>query len=458
MAEEQGINSGAALAIGIDDKLSFGENILYGFQHVFVLILTPIITPIIFASVFKWDVTITAYLMMIMLVGAGLETAIQCKFLKLPVAQAQAIIFIAVIIPSVFAVGPVMVWWGLVIVSAITILLVIPFKKGLLGRLLPYIAIPVVIGPLFIVIATSLIKVASIDLIFPPDYVNGGVIVSASNIILALIAMLTPVIISFFVPKGITRYACVLWGLFIAIIVAALIGKIDFAQVASAPWFVAPKTFGKLFAGNMGYPVKIGWNFIPVLLILFVAELTNILDTVGCYQGTAGLGGEKLTTERTNRGLFVETATSLVTTCFGNIPCTSSGQNLGVLSLTRVGAKSMMIAGGIIMILIGVIFKVGVFFAVIPYAVYGGAMFIILGMLLMVGIQIIRSMEMTETNKLIVSISTIVGISFSFLPPQIAKSLPLFFSFFIQNPIVSAVVVAIALNLIFVVWLKSPGE
>lgn len=462
MAEEQGINSGAALAIGVDDKLSFGENVLYGFQHVFVLILTPIITPIIFASVFKWDVTITAYLMMIMLVGAGLETAIQCKFLKLPVAQAQAIIFIAVMIPSIIAVGPVMVWWGLVIVSAITVLLVIPFKKGILGRLLPYIAIPVVIGPLFIVIATSLIKVASIDLIFPTDYVNGGVIVSTSNIALALIAMLIPVVISFLVPKGILRYACVLWGIFIAIIVAALLGKIDFAQVASAPWFVAPKTFGKLFAGNMVFgqprPVAFSWDFIPVILILFVAELTNILDTVGCYQGTAGLGGQKLTTERTNRGLFVETGVSLVTSFFGNIPCTSSGQNLGVLSLTRVGAKSMMIAGGIIMILIGLIFKVGVFFSVIPYAIYGGAMFIILGMLLMVGIQIIKSMEMTETNKLIVSVATIVGISFSFLPPELAKSLPLFFSFFLQNPIVAAVVVAIVMNLIFVVGLKSPGK
>ncbi len=188
------------------------------------------------------------------------------------------------------------------------------------------------------------------------------------------------------------------------------------------------------------------------------AELTNVLDTVGCYQGTAGLGGQKLTTERTNRGLFVETGVSLVTSFFGNIPCTSSGQNLGVLSLTRVGAKSMMIFGGIIMIVIGLIFKVGVFFSVIPYAIYGGAMFIILGMLLMVGIQIIKSMEMTETNKLIVSVATIVGISFSFLPPQIAQSLPLFFSFFIQNPIVSAVVVAIVLNLIFVVGLKSPGK
>ena len=54
-----------SLVIGVDDKLSIGENILYGLQHVFVLMLAPLITPIIFASVFQWEINITAYLVMI---------------------------------------------------------------------------------------------------------------------------------------------------------------------------------------------------------------------------------------------------------------------------------------------------------------------------------------------------------------------------------------------------------
>jgi len=66
-----------SLVIGVDDKLSVGENILYGLQHVFVLMLAPLITPIIFASVFGWDINITAYLVMIMIVGAGIETFVQ---------------------------------------------------------------------------------------------------------------------------------------------------------------------------------------------------------------------------------------------------------------------------------------------------------------------------------------------------------------------------------------------
>ena len=134
---------------------------------------------------------------MIMIVGAGIETLIQTRFLKLPVAQAQAIIFIAAMIPAVFAFGPIMVWVGLLVVSLVTILLVIPFKHGVVGRLLPYLTAPVVIGTLFIVMGVSLVKVASIDLIFPlgPE----GVIIDPANFILALIAILVPIIIVFVV-------------------------------------------------------------------------------------------------------------------------------------------------------------------------------------------------------------------------------------------------------------------
>lgn len=448
----------SSLTVGVDDKLSVGENILYGLQHVLVLMLAPLVTPIIFASVFKWDITITAYLMMIMLLGAGIETLIQSKVLKLPVAQAQHIVFIAAMIPAIYTIGPVMTWVGLLVVSFITVLLVIPFKKGLMGRFLPYVATPVVLGPLFIVMSVSLAKASCVDLIFPPDYVNGGFVVSSTNMILAGIAMFVPLIISFLVPKGILRYASILWGVLLAIIVAALMGQIDFARIAASPWFVSPKAFWVLFKGNMGRPVALSWNFIPVVLILFIAELSNVLDTMGCYQATAGLVGQKMTTERANKGLFVETVASFFTTLFGNIPCTSFSQNLGVLSLSRVGAKSIMIAGGLIMIFIGLFFKIGVFFAVIPWAIYGGALIVLFGTILVVGIQMIVSMEMTETNKLIVGFASFIGIAFSFVPQAVAQQFPLFFSFFIGNPIGTTVVLSVILNLVFVHALKSPGK
>ena len=453
---EKGNEAITSLAVGVDDKLSIWENILYGLQHVFVLILSPLITPIIFASVFKWDINITAYLVMVMVVGAGIVTLVQTQVLKLPVAQAQHIVFIAAMISAIFALGPIPVWIGLAVVSVITLVLVIPFKKGVIGRLLPYLATPVVIGPMFIVMGISLMKAACLDLIFPPTAT--GVFIDTGNVILAAIAVAVPLLLSLLVAKGIGRYACLLWGIVAATVVAIIMGRVDFARVAAAPWFVAPKFFTVLFAGNMGRPLTIGWNFIPALLILFIAQISNVTDCVGCYQATAKLVGQKLTGERTNKGLFVETAASLVTTLFGNIPCTSFSQNLAILSLSRVGAKSMMVAGGIIMIVVGVFYKVAVFFAVIPWAIYGGAMVVLLGMITFVGIQMIMAMQMTETNKLIAGFSMIIGIAFSFMPAGVTQTLPQILQFFIGNPIGSTVIVAIVLNLIFAVGLKSPGK
>jgi len=456
MKKNQNSEKLTTLIIGVDEKLSLGENIIYGFQHIFVLMMAPLITPIIFASVFHWDIDIVAYLMMIMIIGAGIETTIQAKVLKLPVAQAQHIVFTAAMIPAIFEFGPIPVWIGLVIVSFVTIFLVIPFKKGIIGSFISYLATPVIIGPLFIVMAVVLAKISAIDLIFP-NY-GQGVIVDTSNIILAAISLLVPMLISLFIPKGTIRFGCVLWGIVIAAIVAAFMGKIDFTKVASAPWFMLPKFFTKVFAGNMGRPLSFNWDLIPVLLILFVAEISNVLDTIGCYKATASLVGQELTSERTNRGLFVETLSSLITTLFGNIPCTSFSQNLGVLSLSRVGAKSIIFVGGICMIIIGFVYKVAILFTVIPWAIYGGAMFMILGSIIIVGIQMMMSMELTETKKLIAGIAIISGIFLTLMPSEIADTFPQFLKFMAGNPIGATVIIAIILNLIFVVGLKSPGK
>ena len=197
---------------------------------------------------------------------------------------------------------------------------------------------------------------------------------------------------------------------------------------------------------------------IPVVLILFVAELSNVLDTMGRYQATANLVGQKMPPERANKGLFVETSASFLTTIFGNIPCTSFSQNLGVLSHSRVGAKSIMVAGGAIMMFMGLFYKIGVFFTAIPWAIFGGAIIILMGTILVVGVQMIVRMKMTETNKLIVGFTAYIGVCFAFIPFEVAQKFPLLISFFMGNPIGTTVVLAVILNLVFVHWLKSPGE
>jgi len=95
---------------------------------------------------------------------------------------------------------------------------------------------------------------------------------------------------------------------------------------------------------------------------------------------------------------------------------------------------------------------------VVPWAIYGGALVVLFGTILVVGIQMVISMPMTETNKLIVGFSSFMGIAFSFIPAEVYQRFPLFFSFFVGNPIGSTVVIAIILNLIFVHALKSPGK
>jgi xanthine/uracil permease len=226
-----------ALKIRIEGKLSFWENFIYGLQHMFLVGMTAIVAPMIFFGAFAQagPLALTfdqaAYLVGAMFIGAGLVTLTQSAILlKLPIAQGQNIIIIVLMISTVYAYGWGITFAGLLFAGILATLCTLPFSKGVIGWLAKSITPAPVYGTLILLIGLTMApQVAFGNMITPAGQPIDGV-----NVVLALIAFLVPLLLMFFVKKGFFRNASVVIGLIVAVIVAIIIGRVDFSGVATA--------------------------------------------------------------------------------------------------------------------------------------------------------------------------------------------------------------------------------
>jgi xanthine/uracil permease len=132
--------SSSVLHVRIEGKLSFWENFIYGLQHMFLIGMSAVITPMIFFGAFAQagPLALTfdqvAYLVGAMFIGAGLVTLTQSAILlRLPIAQGQNIIIIVLMISTVYAYGWGVTFAGLLFAGILATLCTLPFSKGIIG-------------------------------------------------------------------------------------------------------------------------------------------------------------------------------------------------------------------------------------------------------------------------------------------------------------------------------------
>jgi xanthine/uracil permease len=447
MSEEGGI-----LKVGVEGRLSFWENLVYGLQHYFLIGMSAFIVPMIFLGAFAQAGPLAlsfdkvAYLVGAMLIGAGIVTLTQSSILlKLPVAQGQAIILIVLMISTVFAYGWGVTYAGLILAGILTTVLTLPFSKGVVGWLSRSITPPAVYGTLVLLIGVTMApQVAFGNMIMP-----GGQLSSGMDLILALIAFLVPLFLMIFVKKGFFRSASVFIGLLIAVVVAAISGRIDWSPVASAQWITVPQIF----------PMGFEWNWGPVIisgLIMFVGYLAAVSESIGVYTLVTNLDpSQKLNKERINKGIFGESLGSVVGTLIGSVPSTTYAQNVGLMALTGVGARSVITTCGLLLVLSGFIYKVGAIVAVIPLSIYGGSLLAVLAMLIAVGISTLSKMKWTDVNMAIIGTGIAIGVGALFwnIHPQgsqMLQKLHPVWGIFLGNPALLGFLVTWVLYAVFV--------
>ncbi|AUS08880.1 xanthine permease [Laceyella sacchari] len=410
-------------------KISF-----LGFQHVLAMYAGAVVVPLIVGGALKMNPEQLAYLISIDLFTCGIASLLQViggRYfgVKLPVILGCT--FTAV--PPMITIGQLEglpAIYGSIIASGLIVTLIAQFFNHIM-RLFP----PVVIGSVITTIGVSLIPVAMNNMAGGQGSPTFG---QWENLFLGLLTLLTVILLNRF-GKGFIQSISVLLAMVIGTITAWFMGLVDLSHVADASWFriVQPFYFG------------VPEFHVSSIITMSLVAIVSMIESTGVFMALADICDEKLEGERVKKGLRAEGMAIMIGGLFNSFPYTSFSQNVGLVALSKVKSRAVVIAAGIILIVLGLLPKVAAVTTIIPNAVLGGAMIPMFGMVIVSGIRALATIDFKQTqNLLIVACSVGMGLGTSVVP-AIFKELPDMIRVVVENGIVLGSLTAIVLNIIF---------
>lgn len=425
------------LIVGIDDRLSWWQYIIYGAQQLTVD-TTILIIPVLLARALKLPPETSAFMVQAALTGAGVVTIAQSLWiLRLPVLQGPGIVFVSVVPAVVATSGLAAAWTGMVIGSLITAVLA---AFGFWGWIRPAFGSAPVYGTVLLMAALTIAGAIIGQVVGFPHAPHFG---EPFNFVLALLPYVVALIVVLFFPHSFIRFVALLVGAIIAVIVAWLSGRMNFAAAAHAPWL----GFAAFFP--FGFDFNIG-----AVLVMLLAHVADLGQVVGSYILVGeDIGGQKVTNRRINGGIFAESLGSAFSAALGGMPTTTYNQNFGALAVTRIGSRFVFATAGVILLILGQSPKIGSFVAAIPGPVVGGLLLVTIAFLAMQAIRVLGTMPQTEANIFIAGTGIVIGIGVMALPHDFIMMLPPSLRPFVSAGIVVAFIIAAVmqtvLNVIF---------
>jgi NCS2 family nucleobase:cation symporter-2 len=232
----------------------------------------------------------------------------------------------------------------------------------------------------------------------------------------------------------------VLLGIIIGGLVATSLGLMNFDKVAKAEWFalVLPLQFGM--------PV-----FDPVLILtMSLVMVVVMIESTGMFLALGEMTGKTVSQPDLARGLRTDGLGTLIGGLFNTFPYTSFSQNVGLVALTGVRSRFVCVAGGIILIVLGLLPKMAALVESLPTVVLGGAGLVMFGMVAATGIRILAGVDFkgNRFNALIVAISLGIGMV-PLIAPNFKQWMPHSIHPLIESGILLASITAVLMNLFF---------
>ncbi|MEO5735574.1 MAG: nucleobase:cation symporter-2 family protein [Rubrivivax sp.] len=202
--------------------------------------------------------------------------------------------------------------------------------------------------------------------------------------------------------RGFLSNIAVLLGIVLGCVVAVASGKMGFEKVGKAHWFDVVLPF------SFGIP-----TFDPLaILTMTLVMVVVMIESTGMFLALSDITGKKLTQQQLTAGLRTDGLGTLIGGIFNTFPYTSFSQNVGLVGVTGVRSRFVCVAGGIIMIVLGLLPKLSALVESIPIFVLGGAGLVMFGMVAATGIRILSNVDFRSNrfNLYIVAISIGAGL------------------------------------------------
>jgi xanthine permease len=445
----------------VDEVLPAPRLFVLGIQHVLVMYAGAVAVPLIIGGALGLAPPQRALLISADLFACGLATLVQSLGLpgagiRLPVMMgvtfASVAPMLAMIGAAKAAIGAgfqpadaLLTIYGAVIAAGLFGIAVAPF----VSRMLPAFP-PLVTGTVILVIGVSLMRIGI-------NWAGGGLPMltkvvdgvrmqvpnpaygAAENLLVALFVLLVILAIVRW-ARGFVANIAVLLGTIAGAVLAALLGRMDFTAVAAAHW-IAP-----IMPLQFGVPV-----FLPVpIATMCLVMIVVMIESTGMFLAVGAMVGRPIDQPALTRGLRADGIGTVLGGLFNTFPYTSFSQNVGLVGVTGIRSRFVTVAGGVILIVLGLIPKLGAIVAAVPVFVLGGAGVVMFGMVAATGIRILAQVDFATRrhNLFIVAISLGFGMIpliadnfFAALPPVLKPLL--------DSGILLASIVAVALNAFF---------
>ncbi|MFT3720781.1 nucleobase:cation symporter-2 family protein [Pseudorhodoferax sp.] len=428
----------------VDERLPAGRLTALGLQHVLVIYAGAVAVPLIVGRALQLTPHQVAMLISADLFCCGIVTLIQSFGMtrwfgiKLPVmmgvtfAAVGPMVAFANAMPGVEGARAI---FGAIIGSGIVAMLIAPAISKML-RFFP----PVVTGTIIAIIGISLMRVGVGWALGGPasmaQSVNGPALVrmvdaaraaaeargtdvgkligpipmvdnpayGALDTLAISAAVLVFILLLVRFGRGFVANISVLLGIVAGCVVAVALGKMDFHKVAQADWFafVTPLAFGMPTFD------------IVMILTMSLVMVVVMIESTGMFLALSEITGKPIGQAELAAGLRTDGLGTVIGGFFNTFPYTSFSQNVGLVGVTGVRSRWVCVAAGLIMVVLGLLPKMGALVESVPSFVLGGAGLVMFGMVAATGIRILTAVDFkgNRNNLYIVALS----IGFGMLP------------------------------------------
>ncbi|MDI9440714.1 MAG: uracil permease [Firmicutes bacterium] len=369
-----------------ENKLSIGQNLALGFQHVFAMFGATVLVPLLTGL----DPTVAFF-------TSGIGTLLFMVLTKwqVPAYLGSSFAFITPIILLARNFGMPYAMGGVVaagFVYALVAFIIAKIGTEWIDRVLP----PVVIGSVIMVIGLGLASHAVQNL--------AGLVEGASladpNVQVALFTLAVTVIGTMFF-KGFFAVVPILIGVVAGYLFAVLRGIVDFSLVQQAAWFGIP---------NFSLP-KFNTAAIFTMLPVALVTITEHLGDVGVLSTIVGKNFYRK--PGLHRTLLGDGLATSLAGFLGGPPNTTYGENVGVLAITGVHNVSVVATAAGIAVAMSFMQKMGALVRTIPDPVMGGVCVVLFGVIAASGIRTLVDAGIDfgdKRNLVISSVILVLGI------------------------------------------------
>lgn len=426
-------NKPNGIIIGVNDKVSAPKALVLGFQHVLAMDLY--IAPIIIAGLLSLTVENTAFFVQMCFLATGIATLIQTGVgIKLPVVQGPSYVPIGAIaaIGSKLGLGAIA---GSLIPGAIIIALIgYPLKwfAKAVRKAIP----PLVGGTVIIIVGIALMPIGMNNIFYAEGNIGHNIIIAAVSASTVIICMLLGRSLggvgTFF------RLVSVILAIVVGVITASFFGTVDFSPVKEASWFSLPSLL------PFGKPI---FDSGAIIAMVFV-YLIILIETTGTWFVVSQITGEELDEKRLNRASVGEGLGCLAGSLVGSTPMTGYSSNAGLLAITGVASRAVILVSGGILVCLGLMPKLSTAVTCIPEPVINGIFGIVCVAIVTNGMKVIQPILIDDRNMIVIGIPILLTLAVTVMPAEVLEMVPDWANYILSSGITVGAIAAVLLNLI----------